>query len=48
MLESMYGIGMAGAVTVPLNYRLGASEMVYILNDSGSKPLYTSAFTPML
>ncbi len=39
MLESMYGIGMAGAVTVPLNYRLGASEMVYILNHSGSKAI---------
>ena len=39
MLESLYGIGMAGAVTVPLNYRLGASEIIYILNHSGSKCL---------
>ena len=39
MLESMYGVGMAGAVTVPMNYRLGASEIIYILNHSGSKCL---------
>jgi fatty-acyl-CoA synthase len=39
MLESMYGVGMAGAVTVPLNYRLGASQIVYILEHSGSKCL---------
>lgn len=37
MLESMYGVGMAGAVTVPMNYRLGPSEITYILNHSGSK-----------
>jgi fatty-acyl-CoA synthase len=39
MLESMYGVGMAGAVTVPLNYRLGASQLIYILEHSGSKCL---------
>jgi fatty-acyl-CoA synthase len=36
-LESFYGIGMAGAVSVPLNYRLLAKEVEYILNHSGSK-----------
>ncbi|MEN6488469.1 MAG: AMP-binding protein, partial [Smithella sp.] len=37
MLESMYGVGMAGAVTVPMNYRLSGPEISYILNHSGSK-----------
>jgi fatty-acyl-CoA synthase len=36
-LESFYGIAMAGAVSVPLNYRLLAKEVEYILNHSGSK-----------
>ncbi|MGV8074040.1 MAG: long-chain-fatty-acid--CoA ligase [Syntrophobacteraceae bacterium] len=40
MLEAMYGIGFAGAVTVPLNYRLAPSEMAYILNHSGSKAVF--------
>jgi fatty-acyl-CoA synthase len=39
MLESMYGVGMAGAVTVPLNYRLAASEIAYVLDHSGSKAI---------
>ena len=39
MLESFYGVGMAGAVTVPLNYRLGTSELAYILEHSGSKAI---------
>ena len=36
-LEAFYGIGMAAAVSVPLNYRLMASEVEYILNHSGSR-----------
>jgi len=35
-LESFYGIAMAGAVSVPFNYRLQANEIEYILNHSGS------------
>jgi fatty-acyl-CoA synthase len=37
MLEAMYGINFAGAVTVPMNYRLSGPEIAYILNHSGSK-----------
>jgi fatty-acyl-CoA synthase len=36
-LEAFYGIAMAGAVSVPFNYRLQANEIEYILNHSGSK-----------
>jgi len=38
-LESFYGIAMAGGVSVPLNYRLQANEIAYILNHSGAKAL---------
>jgi fatty-acyl-CoA synthase len=38
-LEAFYGIAMAGGVIVPLNYRLQANEVEYILNHSGSKVL---------
>jgi fatty-acyl-CoA synthase len=38
-LEAFYGIAMAGGVSVPLNYRLQANEVEYILNHSGSKAL---------
>ncbi len=36
-LEAFYGIAMAGGVSVPLNYRLMANEVSYILNHSGAK-----------
>jgi fatty-acyl-CoA synthase len=38
-LEAFYGIAMAGGVCVPLNYRLMAKEVDYIVNHSGSKAL---------
>ena len=38
-LEAFYGIAMAGAVSVPLNFRLTANEVEYILNHSGSKAI---------
>jgi fatty-acyl-CoA synthase len=38
-LEAFYGVPFAGAVHVPLNYRLGAKEIAYILNHSGAKVL---------
>ena len=38
-LESFYGIAMAGAVSVPLNYRFQGNEIAYILNHSGSKAI---------
>ena len=36
MLEALYGIGMAGGVNVPLNYRLSKEDITYILNHSES------------
>ncbi len=38
-LEAFYAIAMAGGVSVPLNYRLQANEVEYIVNHSGSKAL---------
>jgi acyl-CoA synthetase (AMP-forming)/AMP-acid ligase II len=35
-----YACSKAGAVTVPLNYRLAPPEWSYILNDSGAKLLF--------
>ncbi|MDC3411873.1 long-chain-fatty-acid--CoA ligase [Aquibacillus sp. 3ASR75-11] len=39
MLESFYGICQLGAVMVPLNYRISASDMEYIINHSDAKML---------
>jgi fatty-acyl-CoA synthase len=39
MLESFYGICQLGAVMVPLNYRLSAGDLEYIINHSDSKML---------
>jgi fatty-acyl-CoA synthase len=36
LLEAYYGVVEAGAVLLPLNIRLAASELAYILNDSGA------------
>jgi long-chain acyl-CoA synthetase len=35
-LEMYYATAMLGALIVPLNFRLAAAELAYILNDSGS------------
>ncbi len=35
-LESFYAVPQAGAVLVPINYRLTADDFVYIVNHSGS------------
>ena len=37
MLESYYAIPQIGAVLVPINYRLIASDFVYLINHSGAK-----------
>jgi len=37
VLESFYGIAMAGAVSVPLNFRLNAEHIAYVLNHSECK-----------
>ncbi len=36
-LESFYAVPQAGAVLVPLNYRLTADDFVYLINHSGSR-----------
>jgi len=40
LLEAYYGVLEAGAVLLPLNVRLAAEELGYILNDSGAKVLF--------
>jgi fatty-acyl-CoA synthase len=35
-LESFYAVPQAGAVLVPINYRLSADDFVYIVNHSGA------------
>jgi fatty-acyl-CoA synthase len=49
LLEAYYGVPEAGAVLLPLNIRLAASELAYILNDSESKVLfYEKQFAPLV
>ena len=43
MLESFYGICQLGAVMVPLNYRLSADDLEYIINHSDAKILIVDA-----
>jgi acyl-CoA synthetase (AMP-forming)/AMP-acid ligase II len=38
-MEAFYGVAAIGAIIVPINYRLIASDFEYILNHSGSKVL---------
>jgi fatty-acyl-CoA synthase len=40
LLEAYYGVLEAGAVLLPLNIRLAASELGYILNDAGATILF--------
>jgi fatty-acyl-CoA synthase len=40
LLEAYYGVPEAGAVLLPLNIRLSADELTYILNDAGAKVLF--------
>src|SRR5208283_1541014 len=40
LLEAYYGVLEAGAVLLPLNVRLAAQELAYILNDSGAKVFF--------
>ncbi|HET6862813.1 MAG TPA: long-chain-fatty-acid--CoA ligase [Pyrinomonadaceae bacterium] len=37
MLESFYAIPQIGAICVPINYRLIASDFAYLINHSGAK-----------
>ena len=43
MLECFYGICQLGAVMVPLNYRLNAEDIEYIIKHSDSKMLIVDA-----
>jgi fatty-acyl-CoA synthase len=43
LLEAYYGVVEAGGVLLPLNIRLGASELEYILNDAGAKILFVES-----
>jgi acyl-CoA synthetase (AMP-forming)/AMP-acid ligase II len=38
-LESYYAIAIAGAIAVPLNHRLSAAELAFIMNDAGVRLL---------
>jgi fatty-acyl-CoA synthase len=40
LLEAYYGVLEAGAVLLPLNVRLTAQELAFILNDSGAKVVF--------
>ncbi len=40
LLEGYYGVVEAGGVLVPLNIRLGAKELAYILNDAQARFLF--------
>jgi len=40
LLEAYYGVLEAGAVLLPLNIRLAAQELAFILNDSGARVLF--------
>src|SRR6202167_6782828 len=40
LLEAYYGVLEAGAILLPLNFRLAPRELAYILNDAGVKVLF--------
>jgi fatty-acyl-CoA synthase len=40
LLEAYFGVLEAGCVLLPLNFRLAAPELTYILNDSGAVVLF--------
>lgn len=49
LLEAYYGVIDSGAVLLPLNVRLAAAELTYVLNDSSAKFLFIEApFLPLV
>jgi fatty-acyl-CoA synthase len=49
LLEAYYGVVGAGAVLLPLNYRLSADELAYILQDSEASLLFVEQeFLPLV
>ena len=43
LLEAYFGVLEAGCILLPLNIRLAAPELAYILNDSGAAALFLEA-----
>jgi fatty-acyl-CoA synthase len=49
LLEAYYGVLEAGCVLVPLNIRLGAQELAFVLNDARARFLFVEpAFVPLV
>jgi fatty-acyl-CoA synthase len=49
LLEGYYGVLEAGAILLPLNIRLSATELGYILNDAGASILFLEKqFLPLV
>lgn len=49
LLEAYYGVLEAGGVLLPLNVRLAARELTYILNNSGASVLFLDrSFVPLV
>ena len=49
LLEAYYGVLEAGAVLLPLNIRLAAAELTFVLNDSGATVLFIDKqFLPLV
>jgi fatty-acyl-CoA synthase len=49
LLEAYYGVVEAGATLLPLNFRLSADELTYILNDAGATMLFLQReFLPLV
>src|SRR5579872_1007110 len=49
LLEAYYGVVGAGAVLLPLNFRLAPVELAYILNDSGATMVFLQReFVPLV
>src|ERR1035438_4448080 len=48
LLEAYYGVLEAGCVLLPLNIRLGAPELAFVLNDARARFLFVEpAFLPL-
>ncbi len=49
LLEAYYGVPQLGAILLPLNIRLSAEELVYILNDASPRLLFFDPeFVPLI
>src|ERR1022692_1655388 len=49
LLEAYYGVLEAGCILVPLNIRLSAQELAFVLNDSQARFLFIEpAFVPLV